>query len=178
MKLSYFLVFLVLGNTIYAKQMVPKPNFYRVLVNVGDTSKKKSTEKKQVKEVKTVTHEGANEILIDDESIGDDSMEIFLEAEQAPTFKGGFDSLDVFLSKNLKYPTLAKENGIEGRIVVRFIIEKDGLITKTEILKKLGWGCDEEALRLIKLMPKWMPAKMNGKHVRTYFTLPIVFKLK
>jgi protein TonB len=91
---------------------------------------------------------------------------------------GGFDSLAVFLSKNLKYPTLAKENGIEGRVVVRFVVEKDGTLTNITLLRKVGWGCDDEATRLIKQMPNWTPGKMNGKPVRTYYTLPIVFSLK
>lgn len=108
----------------------------------------------------------------------DSLEEVIIMAEQMPSFVGGEDSLYSFLYQHIVYPQIAKENQIEGRVVVRFVIEKDGLITKIEILKKLGWGCDEEAIRLIKLMPKWMPAKMNGKPVRTYFTLPIVFKLK
>jgi protein TonB len=177
MKLYAVLFLLVLGNTLYATPIVYSPNPDEVLVNVGDTSKKKNAVKKPVKEEELVTIEGANEILVEG-NFSDDSSEILLECEVAPGFLGGFDSLAVFLSKNLKYPTLAKENGIEGRVVVRFVVEKDGTLTNITLLRKVGWGCDDEATRLIKQMPNWTPGKMNGKPVRTYYTLPIVFSLK
>jgi len=94
-----------------------------------------------------------------------------------PEFVGGEIELSKFLSKNILYPKLAKENNIEGRVIVRFVVEKDGSISNTDILRKLGFGCDEEVIRLIKTMPKWVPGKQNGKPVRVYYTLPIVFKL-
>ena len=163
MKLSYLFMFLVLGSTSYADQLVFKTNSVQILVNVSDTTKKKNAEKKPVKELELGTIENSNEILI--------------EAEIMPEVVGGDIELSKFLSKNILYPKLAKENNIEGRVVVRFVVEKDGTISNTDILRKLGFGCDEEVIRLIKSMPKWVPGKQNGKPVRVYYTLPIVFKL-
>ena len=107
----------------------------------------------------------------------DDSLEVFNMAEQMPSFVGNEDALYAYVSKNIIYPLKAKENNIEGRVVVRFIIEKDGAVSNIEILRKLGFGCDEEVIRLIKSMPKWIPGKQNGKPVRVYFTMPISFIL-
>ena len=107
----------------------------------------------------------------------DDSLEVFNMAEQMPSFVGDENALYTFLSKHIIYPLSAKENNVEGKVVVKFIVEKDGAVSNIEILRKLGFGCDEEVIRLIKSMPKWIPGKQNGKLVRVYFTLPIVFRL-
>jgi len=106
-----------------------------------------------------------------------DSNEILIDAEERPKFIEGEEALKAFINKNIIYPSYAKENNIEGRVIVRFVVEKDGSISNTDILRKLGFGCDEEVIRLIKSMPKWVPGKQNGKPIRVYFTLPIVFKL-
>lgn len=107
----------------------------------------------------------------------DSTEEVLIEAEQMPSFIGGEDSLYSFLRQRLVYPQLAKENGIEGKVIVRFIVEKNGKLTNIEILRKMGWGCDEEAIRILKLSPNWIPGKMNGKAVRVIYTLPITFRL-
>lgn len=107
----------------------------------------------------------------------DTTEEIIEYAEVMPQFNGGEEELYKFISTHLIYPALAKENGIEGKIITRFLVEKDGSITHIEIFRKLGFGCDEEAVRLIKQMPNWIPGKVNGKSVRTFFTIPITFLL-
>lgn len=107
----------------------------------------------------------------------DTTEEVIQNAEVMPQFNGGEEELYKFISTNLNYPTLAKENGIEGRIITRILVEKDGSITHIEIFKKLGFGCDEEAVRIIKQMPNWTPGKVNGKPVRTFVTIPITFSL-
>lgn len=107
----------------------------------------------------------------------DTTEEVIQNAEVMPQFNGGEEELYKFISTNLNYPTLAKENGIEGRIITRILVEKDGSITHAEIFRKLGFGCDEEAIRLIKQMPNWSPGKVNGKPVRTFVTIPITFSL-
>ena len=106
-----------------------------------------------------------------------DSNEILIDAEERPKFIEGEEALKAFINKNIIYPPYAKENRIEGRVVVRFVIERDSTISNIEILQKLGFGCDEEVIRLVKTMPNWIPGKSNGKPVRVYYTLPIVFKL-
>jgi protein TonB len=103
---------------------------------------------------------------------------IFDYVEQNPIFIGGEDSLTIFIAKNLKYPQQAKENGMEGRVYVGFIIRIDGSITDTKIARGIGYGCDEEAIRLIKLMSThWLPGKQNGKLVNTKYIQPITFQI-
>jgi Ca-activated chloride channel family protein len=97
--------------------------------------------------------------------------------EQMPEYPGGEKALQSFLSQNLKYPAIAKEMGISGRVIVRFMVDEKGNISDIKIIRGIGGGCDEEAVRIIKKMGKWAPGKQNGKSVKTYFTLPIIFSL-
>jgi protein TonB len=108
---------------------------------------------------------------------GDTGPEIVTFAEQMPEFEGGTEEMMKFLQKNLNYPPVARENGIEGRVVLQFVVDKDGKISQVEVLKKLGWGLEEEAVRVVKTMPPWKPGKQNGKPVIVRFTLPVVFRL-
>ena len=97
--------------------------------------------------------------------------------ETMPSFRGGEQKLFEFLGNNLVYPKKAKEAGIEGQVFVEFYIERDGTVCDAKVLRGIGYGCDEEALRVIGLMPKWYPGKQRGKAVRVRYTLPINFKL-
>ncbi len=103
--------------------------------------------------------------------------EVFVVVEEQAEFPGGLDSMYAFIVKNLKYPELAKEKGIEGRVFVQFVIEKDGSISNVKILRGIGGGCEEAAVEMIKNMPKWKPGKQRGKPVRFQFVLPIKFEL-
>ncbi len=87
-------------------------------------------------------------------------------------------SMSSYLSENLHYPIEAKEKGIEGRVIVRFIINEDGKVSDATILKGIGSGCDEEAKRVVMDMPLWKPGMKDGKPVKVYFTLPIQFRLE
>lgn len=98
--------------------------------------------------------------------------------ELMPMFTGGEEKLYSWLNENLKYPQAAKENGVSGVVIVSFIVEKDGSLANPTILRSLGSGCDEEALRLIKAMPNWESGKQNGLPVRVQFNLPIRFTLE
>ena len=80
-----------------------------------------------------------------------------------------------YIQDNLQYPAEAKELDVHGRVFVKFVIERDGTISNVKVLRGIGSGCDEEAIRLITSMPKWKPGKQRGKEVRTYFTYPITF---
>ncbi len=102
----------------------------------------------------------------------------FTTVEMMPEFIGGTSALYNWLGKNLSYPAIAVRNGIEGKVYVKFIVEKDGTISTLEVVKGIGFGCDEAALRTLQKMPKWNPGKQNGRAVRVYFTLPISFKLQ
>jgi len=103
--------------------------------------------------------------------------EIFTVVEESPHFPGGEDAVIKFLQENLKYPVIARESSIQGTVFITFVIEKDGTITDIRVLRGIGGGCDEEALRALKLMPRWIPGKQRGKPVRVQFNLPVKFSL-
>ena len=102
----------------------------------------------------------------------------FISVEQMPEFPGGQKALLKYLGSNVHYPVIAAENGVQGRVVVRFVVSKTGEIGSVEILQKLDRSCDEEAVRVIKSMPKWIPGKQNGVAVPVYFVVPVVFQLQ
>lgn len=99
-------------------------------------------------------------------------------AEQMPEFRGGINAMYKYLGKNLNYPKYAREINEEAKVYVQFIVNKDGSISDVESLKKVGYGFDEEAIRVVKSMPKWKPGKQGGKKVRVIYVLPINFTLK
>lgn len=104
--------------------------------------------------------------------------EIFVAVEQMAEFPGGQAALMKWLSNNIRYPEAAAQNDIQGRVVVKFVVEKDGSIGKAEIVRGVDKDLDREALRVVKKMPKWQPGKNNGVAVRSYFNLPVTFKLQ
>ena len=101
----------------------------------------------------------------------------FMMVQESPSFPGGEDSLQKFLLKNLKYPKLATEKGVEGIVTVSFIVKTNGSISNLVLVKGIGSGCDEETLRIIKLMPRWKPGKISGKNVDVKICLPVKFSL-
>ena len=103
--------------------------------------------------------------------------QIFTSVEVNPEFIGGQAKMYQYLGENIKYPESARRANISGRTFVRFVVEADGTIGDVEILKGIGFGCDEEAVRVVKSMPVWNPGQKNGKNVRVYYNLPIVYKL-
>jgi len=104
--------------------------------------------------------------------------EIFTAVEQNPEFPGGTSEMYKYINSKIKYPPAAQRANISGRVFVKFVVEKDGSIGKIEILKGIGFGCDEEAERVIKDMPKWNPGRQNGKNVRVFFTMPVFYQLE
>lgn len=104
--------------------------------------------------------------------------EIFVAVEQMAEFPGGQAALMKWLSQNIRYPEAAQQNDIQGRVVVKFVVEKDGSIGQATIAKGVDKDLDREALRVVKKMPKWQPGKNNGVAVRSYFNLPVTFKLQ
>ncbi len=103
---------------------------------------------------------------------------VFDVVEQMPSFPGGDAALMSFLSKNIRYPAVAEENGIQGRVIVRFVVEKDGSIGETQVARSVDPSLDREAVRVVKSMPRWVPGKQNGSAVRVWFTLPVQFRLQ
>jgi hypothetical protein len=102
---------------------------------------------------------------------------VFTVVEQQPEFPGGTKALSAFLKANVRLPDEARKAGVKGRVFASFVIEKDGTISSPMILKGLGFGCDEEALRVIALMPRWEPGKQSGAVLRVKYNLPIAFGL-
>jgi len=103
---------------------------------------------------------------------------VFEKVEDMPEFPGGEQAMMDFVSKNVVYPEEAINKGIAGRVFVGFIVEKDGSVSEVKVLRGIGGGCDEEAVRVVKSMPKWKPGKMKGKPVRVSYMMPIIFKLQ
>ena len=103
--------------------------------------------------------------------------EIFVAVEQQPEFPGGTAALMKWLASNVRYPQMALENGISGRVIVKFVVEKDGSVSGVTLVRGVDKDLDREAIRVVKSMPKWQPGKNNGQAVRCYFNLPVNFKL-
>ena len=104
--------------------------------------------------------------------------EIFVVVEEMPSFPGGDKALLRFLSENLRYPSMALETKIEGLVVVQFIIDEKGQISAPSILRGIGGGCDEEAIRVVKRMPAWKPGKQRNRPVKVRYNLPVRFQLR
>ena len=104
--------------------------------------------------------------------------EVFVFSEEEPEFPGGQAAMYKYLSENIHYPQLAKENNITGKVWVTFVVDKDGSIKKAQIVKDIGGGCGKEALRVVNSMPKWKPGKQRGKAVPVQYNLPVSFNLK
>lgn len=102
---------------------------------------------------------------------------IYTIVEVMPEFEGGMDNLSNFIDERLRYPSQATRMGIEGRVFIKFVVEKDGSISNPEVIKGIGVGCDEEAIRIVKLFPKFSPGTMGGVPVRVHMVVPIKFKL-
>ena len=116
-------------------------------------------------------------VEIEEEDVAEEE-EVFLVVEEDPEFPGGLGALSQFIADNIKYPQLAKENNITGKVFVSFVVEKDGSVGQVKVLRDIGGGCGAEAVRVVKSMPKWKPGKQRGKPVRTQFNLPVNFDLQ
>ena len=103
--------------------------------------------------------------------------EVFVVVEDEPEFPGGTEALYQYLASNIKYPAEAKAEHVQGLVMVSFVIEKDGSVSGIKVLRDIGGGCGEEAVRVVRQMPRWKPGRTQGKRVRTQFNLPINFTL-
>lgn len=112
------------------------------------------------------------EVAVEDENT------VFTVVEKQPEFPGGPEKLNRYLSEKLQYPAEARENSISGTVFIQFVIDKTGTVANAKILRGIGYGCDEEALRVIKAMPRWKPAEQRGKPVNVLFNLPVKFNLE
>ncbi len=139
--------------------------------DVEETTIASSEETGQAVEIKYVP------IAVEEEE--PEEQTIFEVVEQMPEFPdGGMAGLMQFLSKNIKYPTIAQENGTQGRVTVQFVVNKDGSIVDAKVLRGVDPYLDKEALRVIGTMPKWKPGMQRGKPVRVKYTVPVMFRLQ
>jgi protein TonB len=154
----------------------------------------KVTEKEVVDEMPTITelknaepaletNEGPGEVVFDEpvaEAVAEpaeDPNKVYMLVEQQPEFPGGVEAMMKFVSKNMRYPPQARRMGTEGSVFVEFVVDQTGKISGTKVLKGIGSGCDEEAVRVINQMPQWKPGKQNGRAVNVRFVLPLKFVL-
>lgn len=103
---------------------------------------------------------------------------VFDVVEQQPSYPGGMGALNQWLASNIKYPAMAAENGIEGRVVVQFVVERDGSVSGVHVVRGVDPSLDKEATRVVSQMPKWIPGKQNGSAVRVKYTVPVTFRLQ
>ena len=140
----------------------------------------------EVKEVKRENAEGVKPVLMEppppamtepnvDEA---NDEQPFSYVEQMPVFPEGQQAMYKFISDNLQYPEIAKQNGISGQVILQFVVSSDGTIKNAKVMRGIGGGCNEEALRILNAMPKWNPGKHNGRAVPVMFTLPIKFVIQ
>lgn len=126
--------------------------------------------------IEDIRREERNQIM--NQPKDDDRIHEIGNVEVMPQFPGGDAELMRYLSSNIKYPTIMVETGEQGRVVLRFVVGKDGSVSNIEILRSLHPQGDKEAIRVVKSMPKWIPGQQNGHKVAVYFTLPVLFKLQ
>ena len=122
------------------------------------------------------THKDA--IIVEEKKPEPKKEEIFTAVEQMPQFPGGEAELMKYVANHIKYPTMAAENNIQGRVVVKFVVKKDGSVGEVQVLRGKDPDLDKEAVRVVRTLPKFIPGKMNGQAVSVWFTLPINFKLQ
>ncbi len=117
------------------------------------------------------------EIVVQAEQPKEETDEVFTVVEESATPRGGMQAFYKYVGEKIKYPAQARRMGIEGRVFVEFVINKDGSLSDVRSIKGIGAGCDEEAVRIIQSAPAWNPGKQRGKAVKQRYTLPIIFKL-
>ena len=120
----------------------------------------------------------AKEVIAQPEPPKEEETKVFDVVEQMPSFPGGPSALMQYLSSNIKYPVVAEENGVQGRVVCTFVVERDGSITDVRVIKSVDPSLDKEAVRVVKSMPKWIPGTQNGSAVRVQYTVPVTFRLQ
>jgi len=124
----------------------------------------------------TVVREVRDEVVVEEKK--PEPEKIFTAVEESPQFPGGDAELYKWLSKNIRYPEMAAQNNIQGRVTVQFVVEKDGSVGEVKVVRGKDPDLDKEAVRVVKSLPKFIPGKMNGQSVRVWYTLPIMFKLQ
>lgn len=144
----------------------------KVTISIADVKGNDEKNGKDIADLKKIVTQEAPKAEEDDDN------KVFEMVEQQPSFPGGPGEMMSWISNHLKYPAIAAENGIEGKVIVQFVVGKNGAIRDANIVRALNPSCDKEALRVVNSMPRWIPGKQNGKEVSVKFTLPITFRLQ
>lgn len=139
----------------------------KVAISIADVKGNDEANGKDIADLKQVVTQAVPEV-----------DEVFEMVEQSPQFPGGQTELLKYIAEHMKYPTIAQENGTQGRVICQFVVGKDGQVRDVNVVRSLDPYCDKEAIRVIKTMPRWIPGKQNGKAVSVKYTVPIVFKLQ
>lgn len=119
-----------------------------------------------------------DEVVVHEEAPVSDEDKTFTSVEQMPQFPGGEAALMSWVANHIKYPTLAQENGVQGRVIVQFVVKKDGSIGDVKVVRGKDPDLDKEAVRVVRTLPNFTPGKMNGQPVNVWYTLPVTFKLQ
>lgn len=135
-----------------------------------------STDFDQGTDDRNVVREYKNEVIVEEKK--PEPEKVFTAVEQMPQFPGGDAALMKYLSNNINYPQIAMENGVQGRVIVQFVVTKNGTVGEVKVIRSVDRDLDKEAVRLCKSLPKFIPGKMNGQAVNVWYTLPITFKLQ
>jgi protein TonB len=174
-----FKIFSFLADKTNGAKMFVKPKLWlgTLILGIGVTACTNSAAQKPVAAKKdTVNTQAAND-TISKQKIQEEMVFCYV-MEQMPVFSGGEAALMEFLKQNIHYPDSAHKKGIQGKVMVRFAIETDGSISEINVVRSIDPLLDAEAVRVIKLMPKWKTGMQNGEAVRCYFTMPISFRIK
>jgi|GEM_PF-489217 len=165
-KLQIYPITDVMGNIVKAKVTVQGID-WKIYLNVNYLNQK-------------TVDQSYNPIVISDEipKVEDDQNKIFTSVDESPGFPGGSSALDKYLKKNIRYPAIARENNVQGEVFLNFVVEKDGSITDIKVVRGIGSGCDDEAIRVLKSSPSWKPGIQNNRTVRVSYTMPITFTLQ
>ena len=145
-------------------------------VDVGNQTLMSSEDTQREAQTQTYVPPAVVTTVVVEEEISEQT--IFEIVEENPEFPGGLGELTAFMNKNLRYPTIAQENGISGRVTVSFVVNQDGSIVDIQVVRGLDPSLDKEATRVIGLMPKWKPGKQRGQAVRVRYNYPVVFRLQ
>ena len=168
--------------TLPEKKVVPPPPESQEIVDILDIVEDEDIE---IEESNLVSNEIVSdyadytdtEIVVAEEEVEEDV--VFQVVEQQPEFPGGIQALYKYLADNINYPRVSRENGSQGRVFIRFVVNSDGSISGAEVIKSSGdVYLDREAVRVVSGMPKWKPGMQSGKAVKVYFTVPVLFKLQ
>lgn len=195
--LLFILLFCVFTNSEQPSDEEDLPSMVNVEENVRDTAVETPIDSIAVLEKSTTTEEifaqpksiapqpkkqqqsqQITSTIQSEEFVDENNDEVYVIVEDKPEFPGGDAAMMKYLSENIKYPVIAQENGIQGRVICQFVVNEDGSIVDINVVRSVDPSLDKEAIRVIKSMPKWKPGMQGGKAVRTKYTIPIGFRLQ